>query len=106
ENREKSATYAEVYLKRVKKEFPNALKLQCIPEDENLWKVENYEKFLDVRREILANELNTYLTNISIGQVNVSTTIDLLDMIQSGEHGFLEFKSSMRWNWKENRLDK
>lgn len=106
ENREKSATYAEVYLKKVKKEFPNALKLQSIPEDEDLWKVENYERFLEVRRETLANELNTFLTNISIGQVNVSTTIDLLDMIQSGEHGFLEFKSSMRWNWKENRLDK
>ena len=27
-------------------------------------------------------------------------------MIASGEHGFLEFKSTMRWNWKENRLDK
>jgi hypothetical protein len=27
-------------------------------------------------------------------------------MIASGEHGFLEFKSTMRWNWRENRLDK
>jgi predicted HTH transcriptional regulator len=29
-----------------------------------------------------------------------------MDVIQSGEHGFLEFKSTMRWNWRENRLDK
>ena len=106
ENREKSAMFADVYLSNVKKQFPNALKLQSIPEDENLWKVENYEKFLETRRETLASELNTYLKTISIGQVSVSTTVDLMDMIQSGEHGFLEFKSTMRWNWKENKLDK
>lgn len=106
ENREKAAMFANVYLRKVKKEFPNALKLQSIPEDEKLWEVENYEKFLEARRETLANELNNYLKTISIGQLNVSTTIDLMDMIQSGEHGFLEFKSTMRWNWKENRLDK
>jgi hypothetical protein len=106
ENREKSAMFADVYLSKVKQRFPNALKLQCIPEDENLWKVENYEKFLEARREVLAKELNTYLNSISIGTVSVSTTVDLMDMIQSGEHGFLEFKSTMRWNWKENRLDK
>jgi len=106
ENREKSAMFADVYLTNVKKLFPNALKLQNIPEDENLWKVENYVKFLETRREILAKELNNFLQTISIGQVTVSTSVDLLDMIASGEHGFLEFKSTMRWNWKENRLDK
>jgi uncharacterized protein with ParB-like and HNH nuclease domain len=106
ENREKSAMFADVYLSNVTKQFPNALKLQSIPEDENLWKVENYEKFLETRRETLASELNTFLKTISIGQVTVSTTVDLMDMIQSGEHGFLEFKSTMRWNWKENKLDK
>jgi len=106
ENREKSAMFADVYLSNVKKQFPNALKLQSIPEDENLWKVENYEKFLEARRETLANELNNFLKTISIGHVAVSTTVDLMDMIQSGEHGFLEFKSTMRWNWKENKLDK
>ncbi len=106
ENREKSAMFADVYLANVKKQFPNALKLQSIPEDENLWKVENYEKFIESRRITLASELNSFLKTISIGQVAVSTTVDLMDMIQSGEHGFLEFKSTMRWNWKENKLDK
>ncbi len=106
ENREKSAKFADVYLKKVKEEFPNALKLQCIPEDETLWKVENYEKFLEARRTLLADELNKFLNNISLTNENASTHVDLMDMIQSGEHGFLEFKSTMRWNWKENRLDK
>ncbi len=55
---------------------------------------------------MLATELNNYLNSISISEENVTTKTDLLDVIQSGEHGFLEFKSTMRWNWKENRLDK
>ncbi len=106
ENREKSAMAADVYLKSVKNKYPSALKLQCIPEDEELWKVENYESFLNVRREVLATELNNFLKNISISQVKVTTTIDLMDMINSGEHGFLEFKSTLRWNWKEGKLDR
>ena len=81
--------------------------MQCIPEDESLWEVENYEKFIEARRIILAEELNNYLNNISIEQhSHYTTNVDLIDMIQSGEHGFLEFKSTMRWNWRESRLDK
>jgi uncharacterized protein with ParB-like and HNH nuclease domain len=106
ENREKSAMDAGEYLRTVKKNFPNALRLQSIPEDARLWKVENYEKFLEKRREMLADELNAYLNNISITEQDVATQVDLLDIIQSGEHGFLEFKSSMRWNLRENRQDK
>lgn len=106
ENREKSAMFSDVYLKNVKNQFPNALKLQCIPEDENLWKVENYEHFLEARRTLLANELNVYLNTISISNEQITNTVDIMDMIQSGEHGFLEFKSTMRWNWRENKLDK
>jgi hypothetical protein len=45
ENREKSAKFASVYLKNVQEEFPNGLALQCIPDDEELWKVENYKQF-------------------------------------------------------------
>jgi hypothetical protein len=106
ENREKSAKFANVYLRQVKQQFPNALKLQTIPENETLWEVENYERFLEARREMLATELNNFLNNISITQQNVVAHTDLADVIKSGEHGFLEFKSTMRWNWKEGRLDK
>jgi uncharacterized protein with ParB-like and HNH nuclease domain len=106
ENRTKSAKYADVYLSEVKKQFPNALKLQCIPEDEELWKIENFKDFLNARRELLANKLNYFLNNISITNEDLKTQVDLQEVIESGEHGFLEFKSSMRWNVREARLDK
>lgn len=36
----------------------------------------------------------------------IKTVIDLEEVIESGEHGFLEFKSTMRWNLREARQDK
>ncbi len=44
-NRSKSASPAADYLASVKTKFPKALELQCLPQDENLWKVENYKQF-------------------------------------------------------------
>lgn len=106
ENRTKSAKYADVYLSQVKEQFPNALKLQCIPEDKELWKIENYKDFLQARRDLLTEKLNYFLNNISITNEDIKTVIDLEEVIGSGEHGFLEFKSTMRWNLKEARQDK
>ncbi len=106
ENRSKSAKFADVYLKEVKENYPNALALQCIPENEELWKLENYEKFLEARRKLLADELNHFLNNISISPNKIKTDIDILDIIQTGEHTFLEFKSTLRWDIRENSVNK
>lgn len=38
-----------------------ALRNQCIPIDEDLWKLENYDKFLLQRRELVAERLNQLL---------------------------------------------
>jgi len=106
ENRTKSARFADIYLSQVKDQFPNALKLQCIPEDEELWKIENYKDFLQARRDLLTEKLNYFLNNISITNEDIKTVIDIEEVIESGEHGFLEFKSTMRWNLREARQDK
>lgn len=106
ENRSKSASFADVYLNEVKERFPNALPLQSIPENEELWKIENFEKFLKVRRELLAEQLNHYLNNISITAERVETEVDLMEIIQGGETHNLEFKSTLRWNIREQKPDK
>ena len=106
ENREKSARFADVYLAEVKQRFPTALQLQCIPEDPELWKVENYTKFLEVRRNMLAVELNNFLNNISVAPMEMKAELDLAELIAFGENSQLEFKSSLRWNLREARLDK
>ena len=54
-NRTKSDTTAADYLAIVQEKFPKALELQCIPQDQNLWKIENYEEFLEERRKFWQN---------------------------------------------------
>ncbi len=104
-NRSKSNKKAEDYLSNVKANNIDALRLQCIPEDPELWKQENFEEFLVTRRQMLAKNLNEYLENITkTSNTVLETTIE--DLIAEGENSGLEFKSSMRWNYKESKVDK
>jgi hypothetical protein len=104
-NRRKSATLAEDYLAEVKQQFPKALALQCIPEDTELWKIENYEQFLEERRKMLASQLNAFLDKITDTEETVAP-VSLEDLIAEGESDELEFKSTLRWDLKEGTVNK
>lgn len=104
-NRRKSDELAETYLAEVKQKFPSALKLQTVPDDENLWKLENFELFIEKRRKMLAEELNSFLENITTTE-EVETQIPLDELIAEGESDELEFKSSLRWNYQTENVDK
>jgi hypothetical protein len=99
-NRTKSATHAADYLADVKKKFPKALALQCIPEDPELWKIGNYEQFLEERRKMLAQHLNSFLNKITATEETVAP-VSLEDLIAEGESDELEFKATLRWDLME-----
>jgi hypothetical protein len=105
ENRTKSAAHAADYLASAKAKFPKALELQCIPEDPELWKIENYEQFLEERRRILAKHLNAFLDKITATEETVAP-VSLEEMIAEGESDELEFKSTLRWSLNEGIVDK
>lgn len=105
-NRSKSNMAAKDYLVEVNEKFPDALELQSIPtHDENLWLRERYEDFLEERRKLLTSQLNKFLENITVSR-KAQVEISLEEMIQEGESDELEFKSSLRWSYKEGRIDK
>lgn len=104
-NRTKSATDAESYLMSVKSKNPDALARQCVPEDPDLWKTENYEEFLATRRELLASELNKFLSSITVTEAPKAPIL-LDEMIAEGESEELEFKQTLRWDLKEGRTNK
>ncbi len=104
-NRSKSATLAEDYLASVKLRFPRALGLQCIPEDPDLWKIENYELFLEERRKMLAQHLNAFLSQITETEESVAP-VTVEDLIAEGESDALEFKSTLRWDLREGTASK
>ena len=53
----------EVYFREVLDKYPNALRSQLIPENSELWKGENFNEFLHVRRQLIADEMNKFLEN-------------------------------------------
>lgn len=104
-NRTKSAKFADGYLREVKERFPDSLKLQCIPEDQELWKLENYELFLERRRKDLARELNLFLSNLTETITN-DVDLDLYDLIKDGENQHVEFKTTLRYDIKQNIVNR
>jgi hypothetical protein len=104
-NRTKSDKEAEIYLASVQKNFPNALELQSIPPDPKLWHIDNYEAFLEARRKILAKQFNGFLEGIT-ESVEAIAPASIDDLIAEGESGELEFKSSVRWDYKQASVNK
>jgi hypothetical protein len=104
-NRTKSAKLAEGYLKEVQEKFPDGLRLQCIPEDEVLWKLENFESFLEKRRQFLAGNLNKFLTEITVTE-DEEVDVDIMEMIQAGENHHVEFKTTLRYDMRQNMVNK
>ena len=103
--RSKNTKDAKGYLAEVQSKFPDALGKQLIPPDSELWAVENFEQFLIERRQMLAQELNTFLENITKTSISkVETSIE--DLIAEGESIDLEFKSSLRWCYNNSMINK
>ena len=104
-NRTKGAVEAKNYLAVAKQRFPDALKLQLIPEDEELWEMENYELFLKTRREMLATSLNSWLEGI-VDTEAADGKVTLEDIIAEGENEEVEFKETLRWDVRQEAVNK
>ncbi len=106
-NRKKSDQPAKNHLMIVKKNFPEALKLQVIPDNENLWDLNNFENFLITRREMLATSINNFLNNITDNDPIIErNAINIEDIIFNGENQAVEFKKSIRWDFNKEENDK
>lgn len=72
----------------LEKQGPAALAAHCIPIDPELWKVENYTRFLEHRRAALAEAINTFIH----GRSSQAAAIDIPTLLASGETETVEFK--------------
>ena len=62
-NRKISNTSPEEYLAKIDEA---KLEKQFVPLDKNLWKIENYEDFLQQRRKIIIEAINAYLKSLGV----------------------------------------
>ena len=105
-NRRKSAMAAAEYLGEIKSKSPGVLEKQCIPTDESLWLVDRYEDFLTERRKLLAVSINSYLSGLAAEHVEDYGEATIEELIAEGESEELEFKSSLRWDYRQGCVNK
>ncbi len=107
-NRLKSNLSAIKFLNYCKEKNPGALEKQCIPNDQELWKLENFESFLEKRRELIVQAIEKYTNSLIKINENPQVKKDffsseqVLDEIASEEDHDTEFKSSLRWDYRTN----
>lgn len=92
------------YLSEITSNYPEALKQQLIPTEKSLWKVEKYNEFLTARRKIIADSINAFLEDLK-GQ-KTEEVVDYEGIIKDGENDYVEFKSSLRWDYEQENVNK
>ena len=92
------------YLKEVIAKNSEALKQQMIPTEESLWQVDKYNDFLMARRKMIADSINSFVENLK-GQ-KTEEVVNYAEDIKGGENDYVEFKSSLRWDYEQGNVNK
>ena len=92
------------YLPRVLADNPSALAQQGVPSNPALWDVSRYDDFLAERRTRLAQMINEFMDGLMSEQAPVTFTI--ADYIAAGEGETVEFKGSLRWDFRSQQVNK
>ena len=95
------------YLPEVKDNQPGALQAQSIPMDCDLWDPERYEDFLAARRRLLAQAMNEFIAGWAPDDPDPLVDESLVRrLMATGENDRIEFKSSLRWDRREQCVNK
>ena len=93
------------YLPEVEEFQPGALRAQSVPMDRALWRPERFLDFLAARRRLLAEAMNEFIAGwLPDSEIDPEQHVRVL--IAGGEGEKLEFKSSLRWDHREDRVNR
>jgi hypothetical protein len=96
-----------IYLPPILDKYPSALKTQFLPEDPRLFVIDNYDAFLEQRRKLIAEGINNFMESLlEQGTDRQAHSKGIAEVLQEGEHGRVEFKSSLRWDRKLLQVNK
>jgi len=105
QNRSISSKPPDVYLPEiVRARGHEALIAQGIPVDPELWRLENFQDFLEHRRSELARMVNDFLDGVV--QEGGRRASDIADLVSGGEGSTVEFKQTARFNLRTGLPDK
>ncbi|MCD6502031.1 DUF262 domain-containing protein [bacterium] len=100
-----SNTPPSIYLAEIVDKYPGALEKQFIPTDPYLWEINRYEDFIRERRRKIADAFNTLMDTLLESMV-ISSQLDIHELVKAGESASLEYKMSLRWDYRENKVNK
>lgn len=103
-NIEMSNQLPEDYLPGILARYPGVLDKQFIPTDPTLWRMANYEAFIQKRRELIATAFNDLMQSL-LEDVDERHELTVEEMIADGESSVLEFKSSLRWDVRQGKVN-
>ena len=96
-----------IYLPRVLEKYPSALKAQFVPENPQLWEIQNYDAFLEERRGLIADGINKFMEDLLKKGIPAEAGVKgIADIIAKVESNTLEFKSSLRWDRKLSQVNR
>jgi len=82
----------------------DALTAQNITLDDSLWNQDNYEEFLKDRRKRIVQGINDLMKALEKGEIHKEMPLE--QILKDGETFTNEFKSSLRWDYKQNKINK
>lgn len=103
-NRQVSNKPPAEYLPEVVRAYPGVLAEQSVPQQPVYWQLERYEDFLALRRQMLADAMNAYVDGLLADAKPAEVSI--VDYIQAGEGESVEFKGSLRWDFKQSNVNR
>jgi hypothetical protein len=104
-NNKISNRFPKDYLPEVEQRYPGALEKQFIPMNPELWEIDRYEDFLEVRRELISNHLKKHMESF-IKEPEAKQEISIETLVKNEESSILEYKSSLQWDVVQNQQNK
>ena len=94
------------YLPAIRENQPGALRAQSVPMDGDLWESGSYLDFLAGRRRLLAQAMNEFIAGWAAEDPDGTDEQTVRRLISGGENEAVEFKSSLRWDLREAKVNK
>lgn len=96
------------YLLEVIDRYPSALDDHFIPKNKEFWKIEHYELFLEERRKLIAEGINTFLQSFLDKYEGLASNgfESYIERIRGGEDSFTEFKATLQYSINSGKYEK
>jgi hypothetical protein len=94
----------EEYFPEVEAKNPGNLAKFMIPADPILWRLTHYPEFLKARRQLIADQINSYLRRLR-EPLTTDTPQESLDSLLKEESSTVEFKSTLRFHIQKGCSD-